>query len=102
MSEQADPRTPEEIRHDIEQTREELADTAAALAYKADVKARAHDKVEEMKAHAAERVQEARASVTGAPQSTTQVVRSNPVPVAAIAVALLSFALGYYLRHRDR
>ncbi len=102
MNEQGDTRTPEEIRHDIEQTREELADTAAALAYKADVKARTQDKVDEMKAHAAERVQEARASVTGAPQSTKEAVRSNPVPFAATAVALLSFALGYYLRHRDR
>ena len=47
MSEQ---RTPEEIRADIEHTREELGETAAALAEKADVKARAHDKVEETKA----------------------------------------------------
>jgi hypothetical protein len=43
-------RTPEEIRRDIEHTREELAGTAAALAGKADVKARAHVKVEETKA----------------------------------------------------
>lgn len=42
-------RTAEEIRADIEHTREELGDTAAALASKADVKARAHEKVEETK-----------------------------------------------------
>ena len=46
----SDTRTPDEIRKDIEHTREELADTAAALADKADVKARAHEKVEETKA----------------------------------------------------
>lgn len=46
----SEARTPEEIRADIEHTREELGDTAAALASKADVKARAHEKVEETKA----------------------------------------------------
>jgi hypothetical protein len=34
-------RSPEEIRDDIEQTREELGDTAAAVAEKADVKKQA-------------------------------------------------------------
>jgi len=42
-------RTPEEIERDIEQTREELGETVAALAEKTDVKARAQDKVEEVK-----------------------------------------------------
>jgi hypothetical protein len=45
-------RTPEEIRADIEHTREELGETAAALAEKADVKAHVHDRVEETKAKA--------------------------------------------------
>jgi hypothetical protein len=49
MSEQ---RTPEQIRADIEHTREELGETAAALAEKADVKAHVHDRVEETKARA--------------------------------------------------
>ncbi|MDX6687074.1 MAG: hypothetical protein QOF86_3202 [Baekduia sp.] len=40
-------RTPEEIRAAIEHTREELAATAAALAERADVKARAHEKLDE-------------------------------------------------------
>lgn len=58
-------RTPDEIRADIEHTREELADTAAALADKADVKARAHEKVEETKARFSHKVEETRAKVTG-------------------------------------
>ena len=38
---EAEQRTPEEIRADIEATSEELGDTAAALADKADVKGQA-------------------------------------------------------------
>jgi ElaB/YqjD/DUF883 family membrane-anchored ribosome-binding protein len=58
-------RTPDQIRRDIEHTREELAETAAQLAVKADVKARAHDKVEETKARLHDKVDEAKAKVTG-------------------------------------
>ena len=54
MSEQADTRTPEEIRRDIEQTREEVGDTVEALAAKTDVKARAQARVDELKAAARE------------------------------------------------
>jgi hypothetical protein len=41
--------TADELRHDIEQTREELGDTAAALGAKADVKGRAKERVNEIK-----------------------------------------------------
>jgi F0F1-type ATP synthase assembly protein I len=57
----SDTRTAEEIRADIEHTREELADTAAELAQRADVKARAHEKVEETKAKMSHKVDEAKA-----------------------------------------
>ena len=57
----SDTRSSEEIRADIEHTREELADTAAELAQRADVKARAHDKVEETKAKVSHKVDEAKA-----------------------------------------
>ena len=57
-------RTPEEIRRDIEHTREELADTAAALAEKADVKARAHEKLDETKVRAQETLDETKAKVS--------------------------------------
>ena len=40
---------PEAIRDDIERTREDLGDTVAALAEKTDVKARARDKVTEVR-----------------------------------------------------
>lgn len=49
MSENEEQRGPAEIERDIEQTRDQLGDTAEALAAKADVKARAQERVEEAK-----------------------------------------------------
>jgi hypothetical protein len=46
--ESGEQRSPEEIRRDIDHTREEVGDTAAALAEKADVKAQAKGKVDEV------------------------------------------------------
>ena len=74
------PRAPEEIEREIERTRGELAETVAAVAEKADVKAQARKKVEETKARA---------------QEVPDQARQNPVPfviagaVAAIAVIAL-------------
>ena len=53
--------TPEEIRREIERTRQELGETVDALSYKADVKEQARLKKEEVQ----------------------QRVSSNPVPLAA-------------------
>jgi methyl-accepting chemotaxis protein len=46
----------EQLRHQIDGTREELADTVEALAAKADVKARAKDKATRVRTHAGRRV----------------------------------------------
>ena len=56
------PRDPDQIEREIEQTREELADTVAAVADKADVKKQARAKVEETK-------ERAKAKVTGAKEA---------------------------------
>ena len=101
-------RSPDQIRTDIEHTREELADTAAALAYKADVKARAKERVGEIKGNVTDRashLKETAASKTpdsagSAAQSVTTTVRRNPVPTAAIAAAVFGFALGYLIAAR--
>ena len=94
-------RTPEQIRSDIEQTREELADTAAALAYKADVKGRAKERVEEIKGNIKETAsRKTPDSVGGATESVTTTVKRNPLPTAAIAAAVLGFAIGYVLARR--
>ena len=119
-------RGPEEIRREIEHTREELGDTVAALAAKTDVKAQAQqgveearqsvrDKVDEVKATAQEKVAGARsAAQENAPESAqqagqqaaqvaaqardqaAQVVNENPIPAAAGAL-VAGLLLGYLL-----
>ena len=90
-------RTPDEIRSDIEQTREELADTAAALAHKADVKGRAKERVQEIKGTVREKAPD---SAGGAAHSVTTTVKQNPLPTAAITAAVLGVAIGYLLAKR--
>ena len=101
-------RTPDEIRSDIEQTREELADTAAALAHKADVKGRAKERVEEIKGSVTGRAHDLRDTAArkapdspgGAAHSVRTTVKQNPLPTAAITAAVLGFAIGYLLAKR--
>jgi hypothetical protein len=57
----------QQLRTEIEDLREDLGDTAAALAAKTDVKARAHERVDDLKASA----------------------KRNPTPLAAGAGAFL-------------
>jgi ElaB/YqjD/DUF883 family membrane-anchored ribosome-binding protein len=54
---------PERIERDIEETREELGDTVAALAEKADVKQQARAKVDHTKEQAKARVTEVKETV---------------------------------------
>lgn len=68
---------PAALRRQIEATRTELGDTVAALAIKADVKAQAHDRVEQLKAKARERVGE-----------ITAKAKANPIPLAAAGAVL--------------
>jgi hypothetical protein len=81
-------RTPEEIRADISQTREEVGDTVEALAAKTDVKAQAQHKVEEIKSNVRAK------TPGGAQQGSRQIadkVRANPAPVAIASAALFGF-----------
>lgn len=89
-------RGPEQIRRDIEHTRGELGETAAALAEKTDVKARAHDKLDQTKARIGHTVDLAKARVTGTADhakvkvaggagTAKQVAEATPASVAAKA-----------------
>lgn len=60
-------RTPEQIRADIEKTRQELGDTVEALAAETDVKAQAAARVASAKAQAREVAQNARANLPASP-----------------------------------
>jgi ElaB/YqjD/DUF883 family membrane-anchored ribosome-binding protein len=82
MSEGA-ARTPEEIRRDIEHTRDELAETAAALVERTDVKARAHEKIDETKARFTHKVDEAKAKVTGTAGAAKEKIAPGPPTAGA-------------------
>jgi ElaB/YqjD/DUF883 family membrane-anchored ribosome-binding protein len=119
----ADSRTPDQIRRDIEHTREGLAETAAALAERADVKARAHEKLDETKARVAGKLDEAKAKVAGtagtakdkaadatpssvadgahnAATSAADTARSNPLPVTLVAGFAAGVLIGWLVARR--
>jgi hypothetical protein len=95
-------RSPEEIRADIEQTREEVGETVEALAAKSDVKAQAHQRIDEVKANVRARAEEAKAKARSATPQTAQQggeqvvakVRSNPTPLIAGAALVAAFLIG--------
>jgi ElaB/YqjD/DUF883 family membrane-anchored ribosome-binding protein len=96
------PDDPQQLRSEIEETRQELGDTVAALAEKTDVKARARDKVAEVRetvtAKRTELVGRAReSSPDGASSAATQVrekAQENPLPFAAAAAFVGGFLAG--------
>jgi hypothetical protein len=95
-------RTPEEIRADIERTRREVGDTAEALAAKTDVKARASERIDEIKANVRDKAENLKpsggsTSQGGAADAGGQLiakVRANPAPVALGSAVLFGFLAG--------
>jgi ElaB/YqjD/DUF883 family membrane-anchored ribosome-binding protein len=79
-------RSPEEIRSDIEETREQMGDTVEALAAKTDVKAHVE--------RAREKVAEAKTKVTAAKDDVLGKARENPLPAAVVGAAMTGFLLG--------
>ena len=98
---------PAGLRQDIEQTREELADTVSALAHRVDVKGRAQDKAQELKAQAMEKARQVRVQAPEkaqqwagvAQQKARQVGQDNPGAVVGAALAVLMVLI---LRRRRR
>ena len=83
-------RSPDEIRADIEETREDLGDTVEALASKTDVKGQAKAKVESVKE-----------KIGGATDgSVKDTATSNPVPTAAIAAFAGGLLVGIVIARR--
>ncbi|MEA2167347.1 MAG: hypothetical protein QOF76_647 [Solirubrobacteraceae bacterium] len=102
MSNDHSTQTPDEIRADIDQTREDLGDTVEALAAKTDVKGQAHAKVEDIKDNVRQSAEDAKAKVrdstpAGAQdgvQTAAAKVRQNPLPVAVSLALVLGFLIG--------
>lgn len=73
---------PAEIRQEIEDTREELGETVAAVAEKTDVKKQAQAKKDELRERAVEKASEA---------------QENPVPLAIAGAFVAGLLLGRLL-----
>jgi hypothetical protein len=107
-AQQQQPEDPAELRADIERTRQDLGDTVAALAEKTDVKARAKDKVSEVRQNVTDKKTElmgkARESSPDGANSAAVQVRSkaqeNPVPTAALAAFVGGFLFGRITKRR--
>jgi hypothetical protein len=99
-------RDPEQLRGDIEETRQELGDTVEALAQKADVKSQAKQKVQDTKSSVSEKTDELfgkakEASPDGALSAASyasQRAGENRLPVAAAGAFALGFLAGRILR----
>jgi hypothetical protein len=95
-----DEQSAEQLRADIEDVRADLGDTAAALAAKTDVKARARAKAEDVKRKFG-RSPSAGSGNGGAGVAVKQIrakSEQNPVLVAAVGALIGGFALGRLTR----
>jgi hypothetical protein len=89
------PRSPEDIRRDIEETRGELGDTVEALAAKADVKAQAKDRVAEVKDNVSSKAGELKQKVSDVtPEAAAAQAQQNPLPFAVGGALFVGFLLG--------
>jgi Protein of unknown function (DUF3618) len=106
-------RDPEQIEREIEQTREELGETVAAVAEKTDVKGKAKRKANQTKARAKSKAEEVKqtaglkreqlgakahdvtpeSAAAGAQRAATA-VREKRAPVAIAAAFVAGFAVG--------
>ncbi len=95
-------RSPEEIRADIEQTREQVGDTVEALTAKTDVKAQARERLDEIKGNIHAKADQAKAKAqSSTPESAQQggqqlvtKVRENPTPLMLGGAVLVAFLIG--------
>lgn len=95
-------RTPEQIRAELDATREELGDTVAAVAEKADVKSQARLRVVEVKQAVQAKREELASKVTAGTSDGTQAgmqrattkARENPLPLAVGGALVVGFLVG--------
>ena len=100
--------SPEQIRADIEQTREELGDTVEALAEKTDVKAQAKSRISAVKNTAQDKRDEyvAKAkqatpeSAAAGAQQLTSTVQDKPLPFAVAVAFVIGLGIGWLLGRR--
>jgi ElaB/YqjD/DUF883 family membrane-anchored ribosome-binding protein len=101
-------KTPEELREEIAQTREELGDTVEALAEKTDVKGQAKARVVAVKQAAQDKRDEFASRARGATpdsaaagvQQALSTIQRRPVPFAAVGVFACGLLAGWLLGRR--
>ena len=101
-------KSPEELREEIEQTRQELGDAVEALAEKTDVKAQARDRVTAVKESALHRKDEfvsrakeaAPDSASSGAQQVVSTIKRDPVPFTGIAVFAAGLLVGWLVGRR--
>lgn len=106
--EESPQRSPEEIRAEIEHTREALGDTVEALTEKADVKGQAKDRIasikdtaQHKKAEFASRAREATPESAGAgAQQVASTVSRQPVPFTAAGAFAAGVLVGWLFGRR--
>ena len=99
-------REPEDIRRDIDSTRDELGDTVAALAEKTDVNAQAKKKVADVKQTvSAKRTQFVEKARTSSPDGASSAAatakakaRENPLPIALSGAFAAGLIVGRILK----
>jgi Protein of unknown function (DUF3618) len=95
---QPEPSEKEEIRAEIEHTREDLGETISALSAKTDVKARASARADEFKRQA----QDAGGQVKQRADDLAERVKRRPAPVIVGGIALLMILGMVRMRRRRR
>lgn len=101
-------KTPEELRQEIQQTREDFGDTVEALAEKTDVKAQAKDRISAVKDNAQQTKNEfvAKAkqatpdSASAGVQQVTSTVQRKPLPFTAGGAFATGVLIGWLLGRR--
>lgn len=88
-------RSPEEIRADIEETREQVGETVEALAVKTDVKTQVRERVDTVKGNLRAKMQASTpASAQDGGRQVATKVRENPAALVAGGAVLVAFLLG--------
>ena len=114
-----EPTSPDQIRAEIEDTREQLGDTVEALAAKTDVKRQAHDRITSAKQTVTGSVAEAKKTITdkkdefaakasdATPESAAtgarqlgSTVQNNPLPFATAGAFAAGLMIGRLLGRR--
>lgn len=102
------PPTPDQIRADIERTREELGQTVEALSAKLDVKTRTKERIVSLRENAQQRVDQGRLKATELTANAKETAARNQeqlriaVPVVVAVGAGTTVAVLLWRRHRRR